>query len=199
VADGEAKITARAKGITASVAVRVKDSHAPFTWSFRNHVIPVMTKVGCNQGACHGALAGKNGFKLTLRGYDPDVDYDTLTRQSIGRRINLSDPEHSLMRLKPSMRIPHGGGLRLDPKSLEYRVIAEWIAAGTPRPADSDPQITALNVYPVNATLKPGAEQQLVVQAHYTDGAVRDVTRWVKYSSSDEGVASVDDFGHVKM
>ena len=78
---------ARAKAQTATVTVRVKDAHAPFTWSFRNHVIPVMTKMGCNQGACHGALAGKNGFKLTLRGYDPDVDYDTLTRQSVGRRV----------------------------------------------------------------------------------------------------------------
>src|SRR5207253_3435776 len=78
IADGEAKITARAKGISAAVTVRVKNSHAPFTWSFRNHVIPVMTKMGCNQGACHGALAGKNGFKLTLRGYDPEADYDTL-------------------------------------------------------------------------------------------------------------------------
>ena len=92
IGDGEAKITARAKGITATVSVRVKDSHAPFTWSFRNHVIPVMTKMGCNQGACHGALAGKNGFKLTLRGYDPDADYDTLTRSSVGRRVSLADP-----------------------------------------------------------------------------------------------------------
>src|SRR5205807_9705010 len=81
VADGEATITASANGEQATVKVRVTNATSPFTWSFRNHVIPVMTKMGCNQGACHGALAGKNGFKLTLRGYDPDVDYDTLTRQ----------------------------------------------------------------------------------------------------------------------
>src|SRR5437763_17148301 len=97
--------------------------------NFRKDVMPVLTKAGCNQGACHGALAGKNGFKLTLRGYDPEVDYDTLTRQSIGRRINPSDPAHSLMLLKPTMAIPHGGGKRLDEKSLEYRVINEWITA----------------------------------------------------------------------
>jgi len=199
ISDGSVTITATSPGGVAHAAVRVDHMKTPFVWSFRNDVVPVLTKAGCNQGACHGALAGKNGFKLTLRGYDPDVDYDTLTRQSIGRRINLSDPEHSLMLMKPSMHIPHGGGLRLDAKSLEYRVIAEWIGAGTPRPADSDPQITSLEVYPPGATLKPGAEQQLVVEARYSDGNVRDVTRWVKYSSSDEGVASVDDFGHVKM
>ena len=134
VADGEAKITARAKGISATVAVRVKDSHAPFTWSFRNHVIPVMTKVGCNQGACHGALAGKNGFKLSLRGYDPDADFDTLTRSSVGRRVSLTDPAASLIVAKPSFAIPHGGGKRFANDSLEYRVIEEWIAAGAPPP-----------------------------------------------------------------
>jgi hypothetical protein len=195
VGDGTAVITAGG----AKAAVRVSQMKKPFVWSFRNDVIPVLTKAGCNQGACHGALAGKNGFKLTLRGYDPEVDYDTLTRQSIGRRINLSDPQHSLMLMKPSMGIPHGGGLRLDAKSLEYRVVSEWIAAGTPRPSDGDAQITSLQVYPAAAMLKAGAEQQLVVEARYSDGNVRDVTRWVKYSSSDEGVASVDDFGHVKM
>ena len=193
--DGTATITAG----TAQAKVKVTQTNSPFTWNFRNDVIPVLTKVGCNQGACHGALAGKNGFKLTLRGYDPDVDYDTLTRQSLGRRINPSDPARSLMLLKPTMSIPHGGGKRVDEKSLEYRVLYEWIKAGTPRPADSDPQITGLHVYPSTAMLQSGAEQQLVVEARYSDGNVRDVTRWVKYSSSDEGVATVDDFGRVKM
>ena len=110
--DGAATITAAANGRTATATVHVKSAHAPFTWSFRNDVIPVLTKMGCNSGACHGALAGKNGFKLTLRGYDPDVDYDTLTRQSLGRRVSLSEPAQSLMLLKPTMAIPHGGGKR---------------------------------------------------------------------------------------
>ena len=87
VADGEATITASAEGRTARVTVRVQNVHTPFAWSFRNDVLPVMSKVGCNSGACHGAAAGKNGFKLTLRGYDPEEDYNTLTRQSDGRRI----------------------------------------------------------------------------------------------------------------
>ena len=197
--DGEVRITARAKGQTASVTVHVKNAHTPFTWSFRNHVIPVMTKMGCNQGACHGALAGKNGFKLTLRGYDPDVDYDTLTRQAVSRRVSLADPEASLLLAKPSFAIPHGGGKRFAKDSLEYRVIREWIAAGAPAPTADDVQIRDLEVYPATAVLEPGAEQQIVVRAKYSDGHVDDVTRWVKFSSTNEGVATVDDWGRVKM
>ncbi|MGA2133159.1 MAG: DUF1549 domain-containing protein [Bryobacteraceae bacterium] len=199
VADGEATITAASEGQTASITVHVNNAHAPHTWSFRNDVIPVMSKVGCNSGACHGAAAGKNGFKLTLRGYDPDEDYATLTRQSDGRRVSLSDPAHSLMLLKPTFAVPHGGGKRFATDSLEYRVIAEWIAAGAPRPQDGDPTVTALEVFPASITLQAGAEQQLVVRAKYSDGRLRDVTRWVRFGSSDESVASVDDNGHVKM
>ena len=196
VSDGEAEISADGK---ATIKVHVSGAKAPFTWSFRNYVIPVMTKVGCNQGACHGALAGKNGFKLTLRGYDPEVDYDTLTRQAVGRRVSLADPAASLMLLKPTFTIPHGGGKRFGLDSQEYRILSEWIAEGAPAPSAKDPEITGLEVFPASATLAPGAEQRLVVRAKYSDGRVEDVTRWVKYSSSNEGVASVDDSGHVKM
>src|SRR5262252_3860996 len=160
VSDGAVTITAKAQGESASAALRVKGAQAPFTWSFRNHVIPVMTKIGCNQGACHGALAGKNGFKLTLRGYDPDVDYDTLTRQAVGRRVVLAEPEASLILAKPSFAIPHGGGKRFDKSSLEYRVIKEWIAAGAPPPAATDVEIRGLEVFPAAAVLAPEAEQQ---------------------------------------
>ena len=127
VSDGDAVISADGK---ASSRVHVSNTKASFTWSFRNNVIPVMTKVGCNQGACHGALAGKNGFKLTLRGYDPDVDYDTLTRQSVGRRVSLADPAASLMLLKPTFTIPHGGGKRF---STDSHRVPDFIANGSPR------------------------------------------------------------------
>jgi hypothetical protein len=199
MSDGEVAITATGTGQSGTATVRVKGSQAPYTWSFRNDVIPVMTKVGCNQGACHGALAGKSGFKLTLRGYDPDVDYDTLTRQSLGRRIDPEEPARSLMLLKPTMAVAHGGGKRFDTNSLEYKTLSGWIAQGMPRPHEDDPLVTALEVFPAAARLTPGAEQQLIVRAKYSDGHVRDITRWVKFSSSDEGVASVDDLGHVKM
>ena len=199
VADGEATITAKSGASTAAVRVTVKGAGAPFQWSFKNHVIPVFTKMGCNQGACHGALAGKNGFKLTLRGYDPDVDYDTLTRQSLGRRVSLAAPSQSLLLQKATFALPHGGGKRFGTDSLEYRVVAEWIANGAPAPKPADPDVAALEVYPSAAILAPNANQQLVVRARYTDGRVEDVTRWVKYTSNNEGVATVDDNGFVKM
>jgi Protein of unknown function (DUF1549)/Protein of unknown function (DUF1553)/Bacterial Ig-like domain (group 2) len=168
-------------------------------WSFRNHVMPVLTKAGCNQGACHGALAGKGGFKLTLRGYDPELDYDVLTRQSLGRRINLAEPAASLILRKATMQTGHGGGLRFKPDSLEYKIVSEWIAAGTPPPAASDKEVVALEVEPKQATLKIGGEAQLKVTARYSDNSTADVTRWVKYNSNNEGVATVDDNGRVKI
>src|SRR5215469_3354325 len=119
-------------------------SAPPGGWSFRNHVIPVLTRLGCNSGACHGSSAGKGGFKLTLRGYDPEADYNTLTRQSLGRRTNKLEPARSLLLLKPTMTIGHGGGKRLDVGSLEYKVLSEWIAAGMAAPGDADPVITKL-------------------------------------------------------
>lgn len=199
VSDGDAVITAHAAGLTASVTVHIVHSHVPYTWSFQNDVIPVMSKVGCNQGACHGALAGKNGFKLTLRGYDPLTDYYTLTRESVARRVSLEDPASSLILLKPTATIPHGGGRRFSPTSLEYKIISGWIAEGAPPPSPTEPTVTGLEVFPAAATLAPGDTQQLVVRATYSNGEARDVTRWVKYSSNNDATASVDQDGLVKM
>ncbi|MBI4908824.1 MAG: DUF1553 domain-containing protein [Acidobacteria bacterium] len=199
VADGTAVITAQASGQSASAKVHVTGMSKPFQWSFRNHVMPVLTKMGCNQGACHGAQSGKNGFKLTLRGYDPEVDYDVLTRQSLGRRVSLADPAGSLLLQKAIFGIPHGGGLRFKKDSLEYRVIQEWIAAGATPPSDKDSEVTSIEAFPKSAILKPAQEQQIVVRAKYSDGRVEDVTRWVKFSSNNEGTALVDDSGKVKI
>jgi hypothetical protein len=168
-------------------------------WSFRNHVLPVLTKLGCNSGACHGAAAGKNGFKLTLRGYDPELDYNVLSRQALGRRINQVEPARSLMLLKPTMTIAHGGGKRLEVGSLEYKVISEWIASGMPAPSDADPRLARLEVSPREATLSLGAEEQVRVRAHYSDGHIEDVTRWAKYATADSSVATVDDAGRVRV
>ena len=167
--------------------------------SFRNQVIPVLTKMSCNQGACHGALAGKNGFKLSLRGYDPDADYDTLTRQAVGRRVSLADPAASLILQKASFGIPHGGGKRFAKDSLEYKILYDWIAGGAPPPMAADPDVVSLEVTPASAVLQPGAEQQLTVRAKYSNGKIEDVTRWVKYNSNSDAVATVNETGKVKM
>ncbi len=199
VSDGRAIITARAGEVSASTVVEVERASAPYPLTFRNHVVPVLTRAGCNSGPCHGSLSGKNGFKLTLRGYDPDLDYLTLTRQAAARRINKVEPARSLMLLKPTLAVSHGGGKRFATRSPEYGVIAQWIAAGTPAPADWDPSMTRLEVFPSAARLKPGDEQPLVVRAHFSDGHAEDVTRWVKFSSNEGAVATVSEDGVAKV
>ncbi len=198
--DGETTIsvgTAKSgttKSGTAMARVRVTHFQEPFHWTFSNQVLAVMTKSGCNSGACHGAAAGKNGFHLSLRGYDPEGDYKSLTP-----RMTLNDPASSLILRKPSFALPHGGGKRFQTTSLEYQVIADWIKDGAPPPAAGDARVTGLAIYPSEAALKPGGEQQVLVVANYSDGHTEDATRWAKYSSSDESIAGVDDGGHVKM
>ncbi len=199
VGNGKATITAKVGDRTATATVVVEKFDQPHVWSFRNHVQPVLSKTGCNTGACHGALAGKAGFKLSLRGYDPEADFRTLTRQARGRRIVPADPGRSLLLTKPSGAIPHKGGLRFDVDSLEYRVVAEWIANGHPEPREDDARIATLEILPTASVQKRGSTQQLIVRAHFSDGHVEDVTRWARFTSANATVASVDDQGLVKI
>jgi hypothetical protein len=199
VGDGRAVLTATVEGRSITTVIEVERASAKYPVSFRNHVVPVLTKAGCNSGPCHGAAAGKNGFKLTLRGYDPELDYLTLTRQAGARRVNRVEPATSLMLLKPTLAVSHGGGKRFSPRSPEYHVIADWIASGTPAPADDDPAMTRLEVLPASARLTGSSEQPLLVRAHFSDGHAEDVTRWVKFTTNDGGVASVDQRGTVTV
>lgn len=199
VANGKATITAKAGDKTATAEVTVSGMDQPFHWSFRNHVESVLSKQGCNAGACHGARAGQKGFRLTLFGFDVDADYTYLTRQAIGRRIVPTDPGRSLILTKPTGLLPHKGGVRLDPSSLEYRVLAEWIAAGAPGPREDDPQIVKVEVLPQYTTQSVGHSQQLVVLAHFSDGHVEDATRWAKYTSVSDTVTGVDERGKVTI
>jgi hypothetical protein len=172
---------------------------APGPVSFRNHVIPVLTKAGCNSGACHGAAAGKNGFSLTLRGYDPAADYDAITRQAGGRRVNKLEPARSLLLLKPTEVVPHVGGRRFEPDSPEYDVLSRWITSGMPAPRDTDARLLGIDVTPADQTLTPGATTTLHVNARYSSGIVEDVTRWSRFGSADETVAHVDAQGLVTV
>ena len=114
-------------------------------------------------------------------------------------RLVPSDPGGSLILTKPSGGVPHKGGLRFRPGSLDYRVIADWIAAGTPGPKDDDPRLVRLEILPSASVLKPEVTQQLIVVAHFDDGHTEDVTRWVKYTSTNESVAQVDEQGQVRV
>jgi hypothetical protein len=167
--------------------------------TFRNHVQPVLAKFGCSSGACHGAAAGQNGFKLSLRGYDDEGDYLALTRQALGRRIIPADPGRSLLLLKPTAAIPHKGGKRFEVSSREYQVLAEWIASGAPGPKPEDPRIQRIEFLPDHVVLRPAATRQFVVRAHFSDGHAEDVTRWAKYTAANASVAQVDDNGNVQV
>jgi hypothetical protein len=169
------------------------ETDASKEWSFRHHVLPVLSKAGCNGGGCHGALAGKGG-------YDPVSDHYNITRDAGGRRTEYSDPARSLLLTKPTTAIRHKGGKRLEPGSKDYQVVAEWIAAGAKPPTDADRTLERLEVTPKTATLKKGDSQSMTVRAHYSDGSVEDVTDWAKYTSADETVAEVDEkTGEVKV
>jgi hypothetical protein len=195
IANGRAAIVARRGGREARAEVSVSGFEHPFAWSFRNHVQPVLTKARCNSGACHGAAAGKNGFKLSLRGYDAAGDFAVLTRHARGRRIVPEDPGRSLVLTKPTGLIPHKGGTRFEPGSIDYRVLSEWIAQGTPPPRDDDPRLEGIEVLPSLSVLRAGQSRPLIVRGRYSDGSTRDVTRWVKFSGSDASVAQVDEDG----
>ena len=197
--NGLATLTISAEGQTSQLKVTVEKFDAGHQWSFRNHVQSVMAKTGCNSGPCHGAAAGKNGFKLSLRGYDPEQDFNSITHQSRGRRVVPDDPGCSLILTKPTGAIPHKGGFRFGEDSLEYRVIAEWIADGMQPPSDRDPRIQKLEILPRELRLKSGMAQPMVVMAHFSDGHSEDVTRWAKFSATNHSVCSVDERGLVNV
>jgi hypothetical protein len=168
-------------------------------WSFRNHVVPVLTRSGCNMGSCHGAAAGKNGLRLSLRGYAPEIDHAVFTRQAGARRVNTSVPAESLVLLKATGALEHGGGRRFAPDSLAYRIVSEWIADGAPGPSASDATLQTIEAQPRTATLLPGQGEALRVIATYSDGRRVDVTGWAKFDSTDVSVAKVDDRGQVTV
>ena len=199
VANGRATITAHFAGGAASATAAVTGMERPFEWSFRNHVESVLAKAGCSSGACHGAQAGKNGFKISLFGYDPEGDFLAITRSARGRRIVLSDPGRSLFLTKPTGAIAHKGGVRFKADSHEYRVLADWIAAGVPQPQAADSRVVRLEILPPGVVLQPGAKQQLLLLAHFNDGHVEDVTRWGRYTSTNSSVAAIGDQGQLTV
>ncbi len=197
VGPGDATISARQGTNTAIVKIQVAAGEGE--WNFRNHVIPTLTRSGCNSGACHGALAGKGGLKLSLRGYDPESDHFVLTRQSLARRVDLTRPDSSLLLQKGARIIPHGGGTRFDEGDNHYALLHRWIEAGAPGPSSADVRLTRLDVYPKAALLKPKDSARVVVRATYSDGTSQDVTRWCKFGSSEELVAGVDEDGLITV
>jgi hypothetical protein len=197
--NGTATITVTSDGRTAAAMVTVAAVEKPVEPSFRNDVQPLLAKAGCSAGACHGAAAGQNGFKLSLRGYDNEGDFLALTRNAFGRRIIPSDPGRSLILLKPTAAVPHKGGKRFEAGSLDYKVLAGWIAAGAPGPKESDARIARIEILPEHLVLEPGAIQQILVRAWFSDGRFEDVTHWAKFNAANATVAQIDDEGRIKV
>jgi hypothetical protein len=165
--------------------------------SFRRDVLPTLTKLGCNAGACHGSPAGKNGFRLSLRGYDPALDLFTLTREAAGRRINRPDPGASALLAKPTAAAPHEGGRRLDPDSRAYRLLRDWIAQGAGDDRADPP--TRLELTPPDVVLDaPADAQQLRAIAHFAGESPRDVTHLARFAVADEATAAISADGRVR-
>ena len=194
VAAGEGVIIIEAEGLKTEVKVHVTSAD-PMNVDFIREVNPILSKVGCNQGTCHGSQAGKNGFKLSLRGYDSVYDYRVLVDDLSGRRFNRSEPSQSLMLLKPTQGVPHEGGFLFDEESRYYKVLEQWIAEGCQYKPDAA-RVTGIEVYPPTPLLQlRHDQQQLIVIAKYADGTTRDVTREAVFDASNFEVATVSKQG----
>ena len=199
-ANGKTEVVVRAVGLEADakLAVEVVGQEQPARVSFEYHTLAVLSKLGCNSGACHGSPSGKSGFRLSLRAYDSVFDAQTLTRESFGRRTNLLQPDQSLILKKSLMEISHGGGRKLKKSDAAYAILRDWIAQGCQVDPTGAPRCDRIEVTPGKRVLHaPARSQQLAVWAHFTDGSQRVVTGLVMFSSSDEAVAKVDAAGLV--
>lgn len=197
--DGEVMVTAKTAHGEARVKVKVRGAQTLSAISFANEVIPALTRAGCNSGACHGALAGKGGFKLSLRGYDLVSDYFAITRQNQSRRMNWENPGESLLLGKAGVKIPHGGGKKLAESHPDFERISRWISQGAPFVLPADPSVVALELLPKKARLSQGEKARMIATAVYSDGSRRDVTGWSRFSSSEEQSAPVDQDGWVTI
>ena len=188
---GKTEVAVSAAGKHAKLPVTVVSADVPKVRYVRD-IMPIFAKAGCNAGVCHGAAQGKNGFKMSLRGYDPEYDYNVLVNDISGRRINRVAPEQSLMLLKPTAEVPHEGKQAIKPGSPYYQMILQWIAEGATSESIAAGRASSLELLPEKAEFDlPGRTQQILVVAHYADGTTRDVTREAVFSTSNKDVAVV--------
>lgn len=199
VADGNVMITATTEGgLTSTIPAVVSGISNDPPINFKNQIVPIFTKLGCNSGGCHGKASGQNGFKLSLLGFYPDDDYEFLVKEGRGRRLNPASPDESLFLTKPVGKSPHGGGKRMEIGSLEYRLVAHWIEQGMPYGSPDDPVVTGIQCLPESRVMERGAEQQITVMATYSDGSTEDVTRMALFEANDTEMAEASKTGVVR-
>jgi Protein of unknown function (DUF1549)/Protein of unknown function (DUF1553) len=197
--DGAAVVRVAFGAHTASLSLSVERAEWDRAICFRTDVVPLLSKAGCNMGACHGNLNGKGSFRLSLRGDDPAFDHQSLTHDGSGRRLSRMLPERSLIVMKPTGTIPHEGGRRFERNSIEALTLLRWIAAGAGDDRASAPRVSALRLFPAERISSPGTlEQQLVVTAEFDDGTTRDVTRQASYDVNDPTRVEVSADGFVR-
>ena len=197
--DGSGHIEITAGGQKAQLAVTVTGQASAAPVSFVRDIMPILGKSGCNAGTCHGAQKGRNGFKLSLRGYDPAFDHEQIVEDIAGRRIDRNNPSNSLVLLKPSNGVPHEGKMAIEESSRFYKLIHQWVAEGCKSDTAATKRVARLEVLPRDVVLSDiGQEQQLIVLAYFDDGSSRDITRDAIYVSSAETITSVAGDGLVK-
>ena len=197
--DGTATVTVQAGGHSRDVAVTVAGVVPNPVIDYDLLVQPILSRHGCNMGACHASQYGKGGFKLSVFSFQPANDHAAIVRDRRQRRINFLTPEDSLLLKKPTMEVPHGGSRRLRRGSTDYNALVSWIAAGAPGPSSKSPKVTRLEVTPQERVAVPGETQQLQVIAHYSDDSHRDVTALTQFDSMDEALLSVNEDGLVQV
>lgn len=199
LADGETKLNGTWSGLAATVPVKVVQATTPRAISFHLDVMPILTKAGCNTGSCHGAARGKDGFRLSLFGFDPKGDHQRITREIGIRRINLARPDQSLLLLKAVGAVPHTGGKKIEPGSKHYQQLLTWLQNGAPIDPSTPPTVTRVDLFPRQAVLEgEGGLQRLVCVAHYSDGTCRDVVDLAAFTTNNDRTAAVDPIGVIK-
>jgi hypothetical protein len=197
--DGSTQLIVEHGGLKTEIPVVVKDAGQARAISFRLDVMPIFMKHGCNSGGCHGAARGKDGFNLSLFGFDPAGDHHRLTRQFVGRRVDLAVPEKSLLLEKVTGAVPHTGGKLFDTNHEDYKTILRWLKAEAPNDGAETPVPVSVELLPTKVVFNgSGGLQKTVVMAKYSDGSVRDVTRLALYMTNNEGIAAISADGVVK-
>ena len=197
IGDGKATITVQAAGQTKTIDVTVQQATADVPVDFSREIVPILTRAGCNAGACHGAQHGRGGFRLSLFGFDPMFDHAQIVQSAEGRRIVLSDAERSILLQKPSLQMEHGGGERFKVGSRAYLRLKQWLEDAVPEPTAKDPEVTNLEIWPAKRVMAPGEEQQILVKATWKDGKIEDVTATAQFNTLNDGVAAVSPDGLV--